>query len=152
MAGRVGKVAQLEQAARATGDEGLRAEVQRQLEHQQTLAQEAHRREVAEFMKREGLKSVEDCRSYCRRMMRGSIGVHSFEAWARVMRQDTVDRMVLMDTPDDQRVLARLRRECVIDEQNRLIPLEERDALRAQRDEERRAAALDEVLDIGGQG
>lgn len=159
MAGRMGKVAQIENEARAQAEAAARAEAERQREHQRTLAEEAHRREVAAFMKREGLATVEDCRAYIRkhaaRMRAGSFGVQGFERWCEVMKQEAVDRMALMDTADDRRVLERMRDAGVIDEANRLVPHEKREevaaarrAQRAQAEEELRAMQLDRAMGL----
>lgn len=141
MAGRIGKVAKIENEARAQAEAQAHAEAERQREHQRTLEEEARRRQTAAFMEREGLKTVEDCRAYVRRTMRailtrdlGSV----FERWAENMRQDTVDRLTITGTDDDKRLLARLQGMRVIDAQAKIIPIEQRAELRQKDAEERK--------------
>lgn len=153
-------VAKIEAEVAAKAEAAACAEFARQLEHRQAAELEQHRREVAAFMEREGLHSVGDCRIYCQRMVarmkRGQLGVHTFERWCAVLRQATVDRIVLMDPADG--VLDRLRDAGVIDDANRLISIEQREAAaearrvaRVQAEEDLRARALDEALDMAGQ-
>ena len=160
MAGRIGKVAKLEQQAE---EEARRQTAGHEVERQRAIADAAHAAQVSEFMQREGLHSVEDCRAYCKKMMArfryGQVGVHSFQRWCEVMRQETVDRLVLMDTKSDRTALDRMRYAGVIDEQNKLIPLDRRAAVAEERREERRQAeaelrarAIDRALELAGQG
>jgi hypothetical protein len=55
-----------------------------------------------------------------------------FDRWTRGMTQETVNLLVRQAIPDQakDKCLARLREACVIDEKFRLIPVEQRQALR----------------------
>jgi hypothetical protein len=88
-----------------------------------------------------GLTSVDEMRAYCRRMLkRGLFGDRpSFERWAENITQGTVERLLLMGGKDDGRVLERLRNMGVIDEQNRVVPVDERGARRAALEAARKA-------------
>lgn len=108
-----------------------------------------HNSQAFEKCKALGLTSVEDMQAYCRRLTkRGVFSRPSFDSWAENMKQGTVDAMVRMMTPSDEKALDRLRALCVIDEVNKIVPVELRPALRAERaariDNERRR--VEEVL------
>jgi len=109
--------------------------------------------EVKASLEARGLKSVEDCKAYCRRMAKKVLhGAPSFERWAESMTQATVDVIVTMRTPSDVRLLERLRSIGVIDEKDKLVPLAERAARRGAieaLEKERRAAADAQIAAAG---
>jgi len=161
MAGRVGKVAKLEQevAARQQDFERqARAEAYSKAEEERAARRKA---EAEQFMRENNLHTPEDCRAFvirkAKQLMRVSdLGL--FERWCDNMKQVTVDWLVTGGGKDDKLALERLRDAGVINEANRLIPKEDREevaaAFRAQReivDEELRRRALDDALDIAGQ-
>lgn len=162
MAGRVGKVAMLEQQAAAAQQDferQARAEAQRKAEE---LRAEQARAKAEEFMRANGLKTTDEARAFVMRQMRmlfrQGTDKSLFERWCDAMKQVTVDWLVLDDGRDGRRALERLRDAGVIDEVNRLIPKEQREAAaaqaRAQRalvDEELRRRAMDNAMDIAGQ-
>lgn len=93
-----------------------------------------------ERCKARGLVTVDDMRAYCRRILkRGVFSKPSFERWAEFMTQKTVDWLVMRNDKDDHRVLDRLRALGALDENNKLVPLEERAARRAKVEAERKA-------------
>lgn len=53
----------------AGGSAFAQEERTRQIEHYRAREQEVHRREVAEFMQREGLHSAADCRAFVRKKL-----------------------------------------------------------------------------------
>jgi hypothetical protein len=98
--------------------------------------------EARRFMAKHGLKDAEDCKRYLRQQIRtfirppeGSI----FERWCRSMNQSTVDWLRRSEGEDAKRLLRRLRAAAVIDDEYRLIQMDERAAVLARLQEERRA-------------
>lgn len=88
--------------------------------------------EAFERCKAMGLNTVEDMRAYCRQMLKkGIFEKPSFERWAETMKQATVDAMVRMCTDSDLKTIGRLRAMCAIDADNKIVPLEKRQALRS---------------------
>lgn len=92
--------------------------------------------EAAENCRRQGLNTPEEIRADCMRKMRTFGITPKLDAWLRIITQGTVDRLLLNG---DEHTLKRLREACAIDEQNKLVPPEQRDAVRAQRDAARTA-------------
>lgn len=87
--------------------------------------------EAFERCKAKGLNTVADMQAYCRQSLKkGLFGRPSFERWAETMKQGTVDTMLRMATLSDEKTLERLRTLCVIDAENKVIPVVERQALR----------------------
>jgi hypothetical protein len=161
MAGRVGKVAKLEQEAAARQQDferQARAEAYSKAEEERAARRKA---EAEQFMRENNLHTTDDCRSFVIRKAKQLMRVNDrglFERWCDNMKQVTVDWLVTGGWRDDKLALERLRDAGVIDEANRLIPPKDREeaaaALRAQRelvDEELRHRALDDAVDIAGQ-
>lgn len=142
MAGRVGLVSQLERQASA-GDEAPRARcgcghmafIRDGGENLCLRCYEGKSNtEAFQHCKALGLNSVEDMRRYCAQRARQVLrGVPSFERWANTITQATVDRIALMGGKDDKRTLERLQDVGVIDADRRIIPVDLREAARAER-------------------
>lgn len=99
-----------------------------------------HHNEAFERCKAMGLNSVDDMRAYCRGMLKkGIFAKPSFERWAETIKQAAVDRMALIGSDSDLEALERLRAMCVIDAQDKVVPVERREALRAEREAKIRA-------------
>lgn len=92
--------------------------------------------EAAEYCRTRGLNTREDMRADVVRKAREFGTAPKFEAWLRVITQGTVDGLLLNG---DEHTLKRLREACAIDEHDRLIPIEQREAVRASRDAARTA-------------
>lgn len=82
-------------------------------------------------------RAMKQIRAMYRRRETGS----KFEHWTRNIRQETVDWLVAQAAPEQakDKCLCRMQAEFVIDAKFRLIPLEQRAALRAQARAERMA-------------
>lgn len=139
MAGRVtpGKVAQLESQAapvRYCDTVGCEQPAKHRVDGKALCdgCEERVRGEVSrERCKARGLNTVEEMRAYCRRMAGRAFGAPpTFEVWAKNITQQTVDILVRMGGRDDLKALDRLRRFGVIDEENRLVPHDQREARR----------------------
>lgn len=100
------------------------------------------RQEKSEARCRElGLVTVEQKRAYCLRMAKQGFGhAPSFETWAKNISQRTVDIIVTQGGKDSAHCLDRLRNAGAIDEANKLVPLDRREAVRAALEADRRAA------------
>lgn len=94
-----------------------------------------HNTRSFERCKAMGLSTVEEMRAFCAKTFK-SVGRQrpDFAAWAERIGQTTVDVALRMDTDSDRKLLERLRERCVIDAENKIIPLERRAAMRAERE------------------
>lgn len=161
MAGRVGKVAQMEAEAAARQQDFEREQRAARQRRAEEVQEQRQREEREAFMRENGLSTPEQCREFVRRKVRQMQWANSeglFERWCRNMRQVTVDWLVLAGGKDDLRCLERLRRAGVIDAENRLVPLEEREnaaarheSVRREVEEELRQRAVQNALDAAGQ-
>lgn len=119
-------------------------ETQRQRDYYEEKALEERRREAAAFMAEHGLKTQEDCRKFVReKFTEMRTEQRGFEHWCRHMKQSAVDWIARGESKDDKRLLQRLRDCGVIDDQNKLIPLEERPPRAARIQMERMAVAAE---------
>lgn len=84
-----------------------------------------------------GLDTPEKRRDYFHRQLkrvRVDLQKPTFERWCDAMTQHSVDMMVRLDWDES---LEKLRRACVIDAENKLIPLEQRAAMLEEKKKER---------------
>jgi len=133
MAGRVGKVAQLEREAAGAPVQHSIARVRcercpndaKVIREGRSLCvpcdDDLRHEKAREFCERKGLRTVDEMRAFCRDMAKRVGRGQTFEAWCDGMKQLTVDRILVMDGPNSS-TLARLRDAGVIDGNHRLIP------------------------------
>lgn len=109
---------------------------------------EEHRKKADAYIKAHNLNTAAECRQHCMALAK-RWREPSFDTWARNMRQVTVDLMVRQQSTA---ALERLREACVIDGNNKVIPLEAREIARkaAEQERARRVVKLQEELQAHG--
>lgn len=109
---------------------------------------EQHQRASEAFCEAHGLRTVEQKRAYCARLARSFGRAPRFETWAKNITQRAVDLMLINAGEGDKQALERLRDYGAIDEQNRVVPTEER-AERAQARKAQRERIEQELRERG---
>jgi hypothetical protein len=120
--------------------------------HCQPCTERIRHEEAEAFCQAQGLVTLADKKRFVREKLKSFARRPSFERWAENMKQESVDFLVRGGGRDDLKVLDRLRAMGIVDDENRLIPLEGRAAAREAREAKVRAerAKAEEILRAQG--
>jgi len=116
---------------------------------QRSFADEQREKEIAErarqFAEQHGLKTAKDHIEFLRRKMRSFGTRDPFETWCSSLTQKAVDRIFMLGGRDAERMRRRWLEAGVIDEHDKLVPLDEREGVRLlrQAEAERHQAEVD---------